>query len=576
VNLLTRFCRDQALTERVQAHLRAEEALEPEKRFAEIIHLPEGRAGNVICRPDLGRLEIPLMATPGVPSDRQIPLSDLSLSVQEDRIVLRSRRLGVEVLPRLTCAHNFAHDRSWKVYKFLGLLQYQGRCAELFFDWGAAREEAFLPRVSVGSVVVSLARWRIKGETASHLSQGRLQVEQWREAHQVPRLAFIAEGDQQLLIDFDNPLAVDTFLDQVRKQTETVVVEQFPRPEALLVRGPEGRFVHEMVLPFVRKSPCVAQQGPARDSLPAVAGRVPSALQDLSALRLEPGSQWLYAKLYCSPSHADLLLAELIRPLVEEVSGVGAAKGWFFIRYADPEWHLRLRLRGDPAALTGFVLPELVRRAQFLCRDGLLWHLSLERYEPEVARYGGLDSIGLAERLFQFDSELALQLVPLVLNDEGAQLRWKLAFCGADRLMAALGLDTVAKKALVEQLRGAREQAWITDGAYRQQVARAFRALHGRQTLEAVLDGTNDAGLLPPEAMASFQRFEGQLQILRQQWRDLEETDRLGAPLPEIAASLVHMHLNRLLRSCHLEQEAILCGFLGRIYATRLARQRRA
>lgn len=127
-NLLARFRHaDQRLAECVQAHVQAEEALPSGGAvFAEIVHLPEGRVGNVLCRPVLRRYEIPLLATPGVPVDRQLALSDLTVSVRDGRIVLRSRRLGAEVLPRLTSAHNFANPRSLKLYKFLCLLQHQG------------------------------------------------------------------------------------------------------------------------------------------------------------------------------------------------------------------------------------------------------------------------------------------------------------------------------------------------------------------------------------------------------------------------------------------------------------------
>ncbi len=188
-NLLARLCHaDGRLAEWVQAHVNAEEALHSGGAvFAEIAHLPEGRVGNVVCRPVLRRYEIPLLATPGVAVDRQIALSDLTVSVHNGRIVLRSQRLGVEVLPRLTSAHNFVSPRSLKLYKFLCLLQHQGTCAELFWDWGAAVQAPFLPRVTRGNIVLALARWRLSKEAALELAQGRTPVQQLRQDNQVPR-----------------------------------------------------------------------------------------------------------------------------------------------------------------------------------------------------------------------------------------------------------------------------------------------------------------------------------------------------------------------------------------------------
>ncbi|HMF19165.1 MAG TPA: lantibiotic dehydratase family protein, partial [Gemmataceae bacterium] len=101
-NLLARFCyADESLSAWVKKHIEQEEALLGGGTvFAEITHLPEGRVGNVVCRPALREYEIPFLATSGVPAERQIPLSDLTVSVRHGRIVLRSRRQRREVLPR--------------------------------------------------------------------------------------------------------------------------------------------------------------------------------------------------------------------------------------------------------------------------------------------------------------------------------------------------------------------------------------------------------------------------------------------------------------------------------------------
>jgi hypothetical protein len=41
----------------------------------------------------------------------------------------------------------------------------------------------------------------------------------------------------------------------------------------------------------------------------------------------------------------------------------------------------------------------------------------------------------------------------------------------------------------------------------------------------------------------------------------------LSVPLPVIARGLLHMHVNRLLRSAHREHELVLYDFLARHYA---------
>jgi hypothetical protein len=160
--LLGRFCHaDARLLEQVRLHLRAEERLQPEAVFAEIAHLPAGRAGNILLRPLLREYEIPYLGGSGAPPEQQIPLEDLRVSVRGERVLLRSARLGRQVLPRLTAAHNFQNDFNTGTYRFLCALQTQGVAATLAWSWGPLAQAPFLPRVRAGRLVLSRARWRL-------------------------------------------------------------------------------------------------------------------------------------------------------------------------------------------------------------------------------------------------------------------------------------------------------------------------------------------------------------------------------------------------------------------------------
>ena len=76
--------------------------------FAEIVHLPQGRIGNILARPVLREHEIPFLGRSGAPPRAARSRSPTCGSrCAGQRIVLRSARLGREVIPRLTTAHNF-------------------------------------------------------------------------------------------------------------------------------------------------------------------------------------------------------------------------------------------------------------------------------------------------------------------------------------------------------------------------------------------------------------------------------------------------------------------------------------
>ena len=57
--------------------------------------------------------------------------------------------------------------------------------------------------------------------------------------------------------------------------------------------------------------------------------------------------------------------------------------------------------------------------------------------------------------------------------------------------------------------------------------------------------------------------------------RAAADTGRLTVGLPELAMSIAHMHVNRLLRSAQRAQELVLYELLGRAYSSQAARRRR-
>ena len=344
---LGRFCHaDEALHRHVLNHLRAEEALRADAVFAEIVHLPEGRLGNILARPILRDHEIPLLGRGGVDGEYQILLSDLHVSVRNKRIVLRSARLGREVIPRLTSAHNF-NWRTLALYRFLCLLQGQNVVGEMGWTWGPLLSAPFLPRVSFGKLVLSRARWRVEKDELKQIAGQRgaalfRAVQAWRKARRLPRWIALADSDNTLPSDLDNVLSVETFIHLTRSRDEISLVELFPAPDQLCAHGPEGRFVHELIVPFVRE-PEADRKQPAPKS-PRSSLAVPRTFA--------PGSEWLYAKLYTGSATVDQLLREVVSPLIAKVLRSGAADQWFFTRYCDPDWHVRLRFHGEPARLT--------------------------------------------------------------------------------------------------------------------------------------------------------------------------------------------------------------------------------
>ena len=533
--LLGRFCQgDPALEARVQAFLRAEEATRPEAVFAELVHQPDGRIGNILSRPSLRQYELPYLGVSGVHADCQISPQELRLFLAGDRLVLRSARLGREVVPRLTSAHN--HSLGLPVYQFLARLQDQDGQA-FGWSWGPLDVLPFLPRVVRGRHVLARARWRIE---ASELKAGFGAL---REARGLPRLVVLEDGDNALLVDLDQPQRVETLLHLVARRASFTLLEAFPGPGELVVEGPDGLYCHELVVPFQARTPSIP---------PAVQAPLPAVPE--GGRTFPPGSSWLYLKLYTGWAGADRILLEAVAPLLEATRALWDR--WFFIRYADPSPHLRLRFHGDPAALTGELLPRLMAALEPFLLSGLCWKAQVDTYEREVERYGGPLGMPLAEAWFQADSERVLALLRRCPGDEGARLHWQLALRGVDALLAQLGLDLPARLRLAERIRASYEREFQGQGRLAVELGARFRALR---------DELGDqAGGEDPHS--PFQR------VCLGRLLEASREGLLTVPLEEMASSLVHMHVNRLLRTSHRAQEFVLAGFLARLYRARLAR----
>jgi thiopeptide-type bacteriocin biosynthesis protein len=79
-------------------------------------------------------------------TDAELPLDDLALALDGDRLALRSRRLGREVSPPADIAD------APPIARLLAALPHQGTAARLAFDWGPLATWPALPVVRVGAV----------------------------------------------------------------------------------------------------------------------------------------------------------------------------------------------------------------------------------------------------------------------------------------------------------------------------------------------------------------------------------------------------------------------------------------
>lgn len=586
VRFLGRFCHaDLELERRVTEHIRAEEALDPDVRYFEVVHLPEGRIGNILARPVFRELELEYLGASGAPRDRVLHIDDLVVGIRRDRIVLLSRRLGCEVRPRITSAHNVAW-RSLGIYRFLAALQAEGCIEGVIWTWGPLGSQPRLPRIRLGAVVLVRAQWNvprseIRSLTAHAGHAGFVATQAWRERRSLPRWIGLIDQDNVLTVDLEHPLSVAAFLHELRGREEAVLQEVFPGARTDVVTAPEGRFVNEVLLPVVRPrrnrpephrgagdatrpaAAATTAHAPRPDGVTQAASSVPAIRELPAAGRIfPPGSSWLTVKLYAGPSGLDEVLTELAAPIASWAQEQEITDRWFFLRYADPDWHLRIRYHGDPKRLLAELLPRLTAAAAPYLDDRRIHRIQLDTYTRETVRYGGPAAIESAEAVFHADSVLVANYLAALQDDAGEADRWRFAFLACDQLLGDLGFGLTAKRILAGRLAALFAEEFETDAALRKALRDRYRT--ERAALTASVQDARSAGLLRHRSAA--------IAAPCRRLRELADANALTEPIEEIAGSLLHMHANRIFREASRAQEMVIYRFLEKTYASLEAR----
>jgi len=571
IQILGRFCHvAPEINDAVMGYLRAQEAHQPDALFAEVVHLPEERIGNVLLRPVLRGHEIPFLGASGAPVEQQIALTDLMVSLRGDEVVLHSQRLGRRIIPTLLSAHNHSAPGNLALYQFLCRLQQQDQ-VHLGLGWGPRFDDVrYLPRLVLGRLVLARARWLVDHEALKtlHGKAGAALVgalRALRAEYALPRHVLLEDGDNVLPIDFHNLLSVESFAALVKRRSQVILRELYPDGDQL-VRGPEGGHTHEILLPLLRPLP--------QKDATSIA-RPPAAPKVRRASRHTVGDEWLYLKLYCGRATADQVLREVVAPLVADGRAGGLADRWFFIRYGDPDAHLRLRFHGDPGVLVQSLLPRVRRVVEPFLESGQIWRLQLDTYDREEERYGGPAGMTLSEQVFCHDSEAVLSIVESITDEALPDARWQLALKGCHQLLVDLGFSIEERKRVTARLSASYRREMRLENGFEHQLGTRFR--RERPRLDALVGAATRkpeaAPLDWPEAHAALAQRAAQLGPVV---AALRAEPSLTVSLDDLAGSYLHMHCNRLLRGAARAQEALLYEFLDRLYESELARAKKA
>lgn len=564
-NLLSRFAHAEPDVAALVGSITAtEQAHNPDVVFAEICHLPASRAGNILLRPSFRALELPYLAQSALPPAAQLPLQELGLSLRQGQLHLRCRRTNREVVPRLGSAHNYG-QQALPVYQFLCDLQTQGLQPRLGFEWRSVAPYAkFTPRLTHEQVVLQPAGWHLEASDLRPLFAPNqcptAAFAAFRRQWQLPRWFVLAEGDHELLVDADHGPSVAGWLAAVRPRATLTLKEFLFDPATSVVRDAAGRpYVGQFVASLLRPTPCYPNRALPAPPAPAV------------PRTFALGSEWLYYKLYCGLKVADRVLVEAVRPLTETLLAEELIDQWFFVRYADPDPHLRLRLHLPAVAALGTVVQRLHAVLAPFVANGYVWKHQTDTYRRELERYGA-GTMALSETLFYHNSRQLLaflaQSPPQATGSgtgtatdpdtDGAAWLWGAR--AIDELLTAFAYARPQKLALLRGLQTAFAQEFALDKTLKRQLDARYR--QHRAALQAAL------------APAPANPEPNPVQHVADALLALHRAGQLEVGLDRLLPSYLHMLLNRAVAVQPRLHELLIYDFLCRHYQSEQAQQR--
>jgi thiopeptide-type bacteriocin biosynthesis protein len=530
---------------------RGEEGQTPHQVWAELVYLPRRfRTANVAIRPPVRSYEIALGVSPGVADSHVIPLDELVVGVRQGRFYVHWPSCGVDVI---VCAgHMLNHMNAPAVVRFLAEVSRDGMAQLSAFDWGPASGYPFLPRVQVGRIVLRPAEWRIDALTrvrdlpTKAPATFHAALDQWRARWQVPRHVALSVGDNRLILDLEDDHQCEELRAEVSGLAEggaLTLQEVLPDFDRVWLTGPGGHFVTEFVVSLALRADRTGEATRATAGEQATAAPAVSRSDRLRP----PGSDWLFVKLYGPRLLEEDLVAGPIYDFAEEARASGLADEWFFIRYSDPDPHIRLRFRGAPERLARQLLPRVCAWGADLMADEDCLRFGFDTYDRELERYGGEGGTSAAESVFAADSRAVAELLRLIQGHALTMDRTMLAVLTVDDLLAALGLDEAERLAWYRAGVTSRHEA---GEEYRHRKVPLRRLIGDPAGLPAQPGGAEVARIL------AARRRELAPAALR--LAELGRRGELSQAPATLYRSYVHLHFNRLVGSDGTAESRVL------------------
>lgn len=278
------------------------------------------------------------------------------------------------------------------------------------------------------------------------------------------------------------------------------------------------------------------------------------------------GEEWLYYKIYTGFATTDMILQNDLHPLINRLLQQGLIDKWFFIRYADPEHHLRLRVHLTQTENIGAVILAFRDTFRRLSDQHTVWKIQTETYERELNRYGN-QLIEQAETIFFCDSECTVTLLNVLEINQNDTEKWMAGMASIDTFLEVFGYDLSQKKTLTEQLRTAFFNEFGVNATTKKELSAKYR--NHKTEIERFMKSDADSNTLISVLQERNSSLTAPVSVILEHWKS--DPIRIN----DVLGSYIHMMMNRLFDSNNRQCEMVLYDLLCSYYTSVLARKKK-
>jgi thiopeptide-type bacteriocin biosynthesis protein len=275
-----------------------------------------------------------------------------------------------------------------------------------------------------------------------------------------------------------------------------------------------------------------------------------------------PGSEWLYFKLYLNPESIPKVLESAYKFYLKESRRKNIRK-WFFINYADPKPHIRVRFEMNSNQLAEGAIASVFSHLDPFLKNGEIHDIVIAPYIRELERYGA-ETMDICEEIFAWSSNLVCRNLSQPLNDRQSILfNCKIA-------MLLLKVDKDAIPHLNDLCKSTYDRFSREFNLDQKRSIRDFFIQEYREISKDIQSAFMEISQAGSQQYSFLEPEDYRIETLVTRLYDFKAS--FAGDFDEIIRSVVHMHFNRAYSKNQRFEEMKAYCYLAKHFSSELAR----